>query len=289
MSINLIHCQRHAMATLFEVWLGGDDDEHLSAVGEAILDEVKRIEKLLSRFDPTAELARVNREAYHHPVLVDHELFAILLDCQSRCQQTRGYFDICRAARFPEAVRLQPNRTVRLLRPEAALDLGGYGKGYALDAAAAILQRFGVTSALLHGGTSSILAHGVRGPNQPWKIGIRNPFREDTEELTALRLNDCGFSCSATFSPDSPESDLVDPHTRESPAEQVACVVITPTAVEAEVLSTGLLAMGKPRAMRYLDEESTRLPRCSVLWIEEQANQPILEWLRGPSHEGLHD
>jgi len=86
------------MATQFETLLVGDDEEHLAAVAEAMLDEVSRIERLLSRFDAASEISRINREAAGGEVLVDREVFAILQLCERYWQQTDGYFDVAAKA-----------------------------------------------------------------------------------------------------------------------------------------------------------------------------------------------
>ncbi len=273
-----LHLQRTAMATLFEMWLLGEDMEHLAAVGEAAWDEILRIEKMLSRFDPAAETARVNRTAAAGPVLVDYELFAVLEDCLFWNKETQGAFDIGAVAgvSFAEAVRMDlSSRTVQFLDDRMQLDFGGYGKGYALDAAARILNQFAVGSALMHGGTSSVLAVGVQEDGTPWPVGVQDPFTREPRELRQIPLTNCGLSTSATFAPGAETSDLVDPR-RAGPLDQrVACVVAAPTALEAEVLSTALLAMGKPRARKYL-EGRTPLDLFQVLWIEQHEESSIL-------------
>jgi FAD:protein FMN transferase len=289
----MLRCARPAMATLFEVWLVGDDEEHLAAVGEASLDEVSRIDRLLSRHDPAAGLARVNREAAARPVRVDRELFAVLLDCRARFEQTDGYFDASITPNagahpgrppFAEAVRLDEEaRTVTFLDPRTSLDLGGYGKGYALDAAGRILDEFGIRSALLHGGTSSILARGHPKGDTSWRVGIRDPFDGETGgEVARVPLSDCGVSSSAALDPGSHVSDIIDPISGRPLDRQAACTVVAPTAVDAEVFSTALLAMGKRRAEIYLERDTTRLPEpCRVAWIDRMGDRVWLEWLAG--------
>src|SRR5437763_14639010 len=88
------HARREAMGTFFEVFLAGDDDEHLLAVADAALDEVTRLERLLSRFDPASEIARVNREAAGRPVLVDYEVWDLLRACRDPRDRTAGCFDV---------------------------------------------------------------------------------------------------------------------------------------------------------------------------------------------------
>lgn len=297
-----LHLQRPAMATWFEIWLAGDDPEHLAAVGEAALDEIERVERLLSRFDPAAEVARVNRTAAAGPVRVDTELFAILEDCRRWTEATAGYFDITATTTlspgdFRKAVQLDAaRRRVQFLDARVRLDLGGYGKGYALDAAGRILEQFGVTSALLHGGTSSVLARGVREDGAAWPVGVRDPYSSQDCELTQLRLCDCGLSSSAVLGASGETSDVIDPTCGRPLEQQAGCVVVAPTAVEAEVLSTALLAMGRDKAQAYLSTQSANYPQVQVAWLErtelEAESSPggpprsRIEWLSGDKKDG---
>lgn len=256
------------------MWLAGEDREHLATVGEAAWEEVQRVEKMLSRFDPSAEVARVNREAVAGPVLVDYELFAILEDCRQWFYETGGFFDIGATSGVPYLANALLNvgrRTVEFLDERLQLDFGAMGKGYALDAAARILDQFAVAGALLHGGTSSVLAIGVREDGSPWPVGVRDPFREETREIRRLSLANQGMSTSASRTPNAEASDLVDPVAGAPFTGQVACVVVAPTAMEAEVLSTAFLAMGKSRACKFL-ERRTPFDLHQVLWIEPHEN-----------------
>ena len=283
----LVHLHRPAMATTFEVWLpagagqaAGADPEHLEAVATAALDEVARLEALLSRHDPTAEVARVNREASFAPVRVDVELFALLEDCRRRFTDTGGAFDVCAGSgrRFADDVELDADtRTVRFTHPDARIDLGGYGKGYALDAAGRIFDAFGVTSALAHGGTSSVLARGVQADETPWRIDLRDPFGgEPKAPVAGVALTDAGLSSSAVLHPGRPHTGLIDPRTGRAP-EPAGCAVVAPTALDAEVWSTALLVMGRDRAARFVRE---RLPDgCRAAWIERADGGTTLTWL----------
>src|SRR5262249_7434368 len=144
---------RIAMGTAFEVFLAGDDEEHLGAVADAVLEEVVRVERLLSRFDPSSEIARINRLAGQHPVVVDFEVFAILKACRAYHRLTGGYFDVTATHAAGQAdtgeagdalVLDEGRRTVSFARPGLAIDPGGFGKGYALDRARALMRTFDV-------------------------------------------------------------------------------------------------------------------------------------------------
>ncbi len=281
----IVRCARLAMATRFEARLVGDDEEHLMVVGEAALDEISRIERLLSRFDPASEVARVNREAASHPVRVDRELFVILANCHDWFDRTDGYFDLCASGgpgspRFGEVVRLdEESNSVTFLDPAARLDFGGYGKGYALDVAARVLDEFGVCSARLHGGTSSILARGQPEDGPCWRVEIRDPFEtESGSVVNVFRLNDAAVSTSAVFDPGSTRSDIVDPIASRRLDRPAACSVVTSSATVAEVYSTALLAMGKSRASHFVRRGS---PIDRVFWIERDGDRVSCEILGG--------
>jgi thiamine biosynthesis lipoprotein len=276
-----VRCERLAMATRFEILLVGDDEEHLQAVGEAALDEVSRIERLLSRHDPASEVSRVNLEAAWRPVRVDRELFAILEDCRAWFARTQGYFDICAteiasSARYDRAVELDSEtHTVKFLGLSTRLDFGGYGKGYALDQAGRVLDEFGVVAALMHGGTSSVLARGRSERGTAWRIGLRDPFgRTPGAEVEWLDLVDRGLSSSAAFGPGQETSDIVDPIRSRLLDESAAITVVAPSALEAEVLSTALLAMGQTRAVPFLDA----FPDCRAAWVVEHGNRIEVVW-----------
>jgi thiamine biosynthesis lipoprotein len=236
------------MNTLFEVVLVGGDEENLRAAGEAALDEIVRVEKLLSRFDPTSETSRINREGHSDAVTVDHEIVQVLRRCHEFSRRTDGHFDVTAVSRADQSwgppLVFDPDRRLLAFRYDNAfLDFGACGKGYALDRAARMLCENGVARALLHGGTSSIRAIGE------WTVDVRDPF-ETSATIGQIRLRDEGMSCSAVAH-GGEVSDIVDPMGGEQLNEQAACVVITNggwSAFDSEMFSTGLLAMGRERA-----------------------------------------
>ena len=251
-----------AMNTRFEVFLRGDDEQHLEAVAVAVLEEIVRLDGALSRFDPRSEIARVNREAGKAAVRVDRELFALLEFCEQARQQTNGYFNVTRGGGWELDAAIC---SVRLAATEAQIDLGGVGKGYALDRGQEILRRFNVERALLQGGTSSVLAVG----DETWPIDIRHPLNPDAI-VGRVELTNRGLSCSAARHTEQQTSDLLNPLTLEPIAGDDACLVLTATATEAEIFSTALLAMGKQAAKRYLENS-----HLTVGWIDSE-----FSWLK---------
>jgi FAD:protein FMN transferase len=276
------HREVEAMGTRFEVFLCGDDEEHLEAVAVAVLEEVARLDGVLSRFDVRSEIARVNREAADKPVRVDREVFALLERCEQACQLTEGYFDVtasagCKAVGETSALQLDAgSRTVQFTRADISIDLGALGKGYALDHGREILCRFGVNCALLEGGTSSVLA--LNAPNQTgWPVDIRHPLAPEARPLSRIALRGRSLSCSAARHPDwadQTQSDVVNPQTGEPLAGSAACVVLAANATESEIFSTALLAMGRERALQFLQNISCDL---QVGWFEPDSG---FVWLK---------
>jgi thiamine biosynthesis lipoprotein len=214
-------------------------------------------------------------------VLVDREVLGILLECRTAWQRTAGYFDAAAGRGTFAAVAIDPEeRTVRFDRPGVAIDLGGIGKGYAIDRGAAIIAAQGVTSALLHGGTSSVRASGCDAMGCPWSVAVRDPFAPPAEavELFRIELQDHALSCSATRAAGQTVSDVVDPLCGEPLEGHAACVVLACDAAQAEVLSTALLCMGKAMAADVLARYG-EWGKLHVAWVESPHDRPVWGWL----------
>lgn len=196
-----------AMATRFEMVLHGAHEPALRAAGEEAVEEIHRLEALLSFYRPTSVVAEVNRAAGERPIPVPPEVFRLLEHALLLSRATDGAFDITVAplmrawglvhgeGRLPTDLEVEEARgrvgadlveldearhTVRFRRPGVTVDLGAIGKGYAIDRAAEILRDNGVESALLHGGTSSTLAIGrppahEGDPDPVWRLAIAPP------------------------------------------------------------------------------------------------------------------
>lgn len=184
-----------AMRTRFELVLAGAPDCTLRDAGQAALAEIEHAEARLSLFRPDSLLSHINRTAHDAPVRLDADTLELLLTCREVWRMSDGAFDPTIAprmtilglhdgavlparvdtnARFDAVAVDERDATVRFTRA-IALDLGAIAKGHALDLAGAILHEAGVTCALLHGGTSSVLAIGAPPGQDAWMIALRTP------------------------------------------------------------------------------------------------------------------
>ena len=276
---------REAMATRFEIALHGGNPVALRAAAEEALDEVERLEAQLSLYRPDTEIARVNALAHREPVRVSPPVFRLLEHARKLHRETGGAFDITIAPLMrcwglmggtgqvpsPEALTAarvcvgmdlvhldQANFTVRFERPGMMLDLGAIGKGCAMEKATELLRELGVTSALIHGGTSTIYAIGHPPDQEAWNVSLALPAgwagavadrKEHPSLLAVVPLRDESLSVSAVWgksfeSGGKTYGHILDPRTGAPANNAILAAVVLPSATETDALSTALLTAG---------------------------------------------
>jgi FAD:protein FMN transferase len=297
------------MGTRFEILLYGAREGALRAAGEEALDEVERQERLLSAFRADSAISRLNARAASGPVAVEPDVFRLLERCRQLWQETGGFFDVtvgplmeCWGFRYRRAaapseeevrdarrrVGMQHlalsdgQRTVQFLQEGLSLDVGGIGKGWAIDAAADILREAGVTSALLHGGTSTACAIGSPPGSDAWKIGIRPPPAEllqggqpwEQPFVREVILRDSCLSVSAIAGRMVDggaewEGHVMDPLTGIPVRQALLAAVVGGSATAADAYSTALLAGGE----EFARDLHGRHPDLSLLILRQHAGE----------------
>jgi thiamine biosynthesis lipoprotein len=270
---------RHAMATRFEMVLHGEDPIALRAAGEEALNEIERLENLLSLYRNTSEIAHLNSRAAREPIHVSPTVFRLLDQARCLSEETEGAFDItiaplvrcwgfmggARELPSPEIVaearakvgmnlvELNPaTLTVRFACDGVMLDPGAIGKGYAIDQAAETIREAGVTSAILHGGTSSIYAIGHPPDAEHWKVAIERPGENaeaSKQRVAIVPLRDEALSVSAVWGKSFQSGGrvlghIIDPRSGEPAGRAVQAAVAVASATESDALSTALLVAG---------------------------------------------
>ncbi len=187
--MSVLRLARRAMGTEFEIVLLGPDQDDLRAAGEAALEEIARVEDLLSAFLDTSEIGHLNARAGRGVTAISPELRSLLERCAWLHDQTGGAFDVALGAitetetwnevteAWARSHRALPSHARWCMTSEgvavtrdAALDLGGVGKGYALDRAGGVLRDAGIEQAFLHGGRSTVLAIGAPPGESGWPV-----------------------------------------------------------------------------------------------------------------------
>ena len=140
--------------------------------------------------------------------------------------------------------------TVRFDREGVMLDLGAIGKGFAVGRAAKLLREAGITSALIHGGTSTVCAIGKPSDADSWKIAIESPPETaQKSEPIFIPLTDEALSVSAVWgrsfkAEGQTFGHVLDPRTGYPVAKALLAAVALPSATETDALSTALLVAG---------------------------------------------
>lgn len=302
------HAVRYLMGTWCDlVVLDPQPDE---GTAEVAFQEIARLERVLSNWDGTSELSGLNRAAGRGRQPVSRDLATVVHEAVQLCASTRGAFDpsvgpLVQAWGFdtespspPSAERARQaasrvgcDRVEVHLDPEpsialadgAALDLGGIGKGYAVDRALAVLRANGVRRAKLDFGSSSL---GFIGRvDDGWPVVVVDP-RDRERPLISFRVEQGAVSSSAqgeraTTRDGRHYGHIFDPHTG-APVQSrlLAVTVIAPQASTADGLSTALFVMGPEQGARLV----SRLPGVSAIFVEERPNHDVAITTAGRVH-----
>ncbi len=251
-------------------------------------DEVARLETVLSNWKATSELARLNARAARGDVLCSPDLYRAIRLSLEWAERTGGAFDptvepLVRALglrpgdeiggpapppRSEQAssepppigwrhVRLgRSGRSVRFDADGVGIDLGGIGKGIALDAAARTLERDGVRDALLDFG-GQILALGRPRGSGGWPVGIADPADRDEPvavvTVAGLSVATSGNGERSVPGPDGPVGHILDPATRRPAPFDGSVTVAARDGTSADALSTALFVMGPERGREWAE------------------------------------
>ncbi|CAN5884353.1 FAD:protein FMN transferase [soil metagenome] len=219
-----LHFDFQAMASPCGLQMDGLDERLMRQAAAEAIAEVQRIEKKFSRYRAASVISLINQSAGHQAVEVDAETGYLLDFSDKLWQLSDGLFDITsgvlrrawdfKKASLPDPENLQQLLTlvgwqqlerdgnqVRLTRPGMELDFGGFGKEYAADRAAVVLQKYGITHALVNLG-GDLHATGARGlpelEGAPWHIEIQHPRPDPAHAATPLALLPLGRGGLAT-------------------------------------------------------------------------------------------
>jgi thiamine biosynthesis lipoprotein len=241
-----------------------------------VLAEMRRIDAAMSTYKPDSELSRLNDRAAAAPVAVSSELFDLLQTSLEYSRITDGAFDITYASvgfmydfqahrrpadsqiaaalpavNYRHLVLDAAQRTVRFAQPGVRVDLGGIGKGHAVDRSVEILRSLGIEHALVTIGGDSRVIGDRRGRN--WFVGVRDP--DDAGRIIdQFPVSDRAFSTSGDYERYFDEGGqryhhILDPKTGHSASRVRSATIIAPTATRTDGLSKTAFILGPERAL----------------------------------------
>lgn len=281
--VRLLKRSRPLMGTIFEITVAGESDQDAAPAIEAALDEIERLEDVLSEWREGSEISRINAGAGGDAITVGTDTFAVVRAGVEVGQWSDGAFDLSWAAlrglydfrpdsrQVPQPREVRPRlslidyqqieidedaMTVRLGREGMAIGTGGIGKGYALDRAAGILRDRGMRSFMLFGG-GQVQVHGMRG-DRPWRVGVQHPRENDY--FAFLEATSGTISTSGDYEHFFIDSDgkrwhhILDTSTGLPVEGTLSVTVVAPSGVYGDALSTACFVVGAEKCIEMLDE-----------------------------------
>jgi thiamine biosynthesis lipoprotein len=273
------------MGTLYSIEAYGADTGALQRTLEEALDEVDRIDRLMSHYKPDSALSRLNRDAARGPVVVEPELFDLIAEAVRHSRDSDGAFDITvgplmkawgffrgegrvprerelanarRRIGYQHLVLNAAERSVRFAREGMELDLGGIAKGYAVDRVVALLRARGVGVALVSAGGSTI--YGLGAPpehNDGWPVQVQDPVHARRVALTVTlkdrALSISGGSEKAFEAGGVRYAHIMDPRTGQPSRGVLGVAVLTGSGIEGDALDNALFVQGIAKGRAYLE------------------------------------
>jgi thiamine biosynthesis lipoprotein len=278
-----MHFQARSMGTVVILTIWSDDAGGAKAASEAVFDEFRRLDQLLSNWMDTSEVSKINAAAGVSAVAVSDETLKIIQFGQSVAKKSGGAFDMTVGAyrglwKFDEdkdgtlpdpkevAARRKltgwrdvlvdaKKKTVKLRRKGMAITLGGIAKGYAVDRAVALLRGRGVNDFIMQAG-GDLYVSGSKG-GQKWRVGIRDPRGGRDTPFAITELSGRTFSTSGDYERGFVKDGvryhhILDPKTGQ-PARLCRSVTVSAKdALTADAWSKPLFILGPERGLKLL-------------------------------------
>jgi len=255
---------------------------------DAVFGEFERLDALLSVWRPGSDVLRVNAAAGDRPVAVSPDTRAVLRAARQVSDWTAGKFDVTFGplaevwkfdaqdqdnsipddahirARLPlidyRKVEIDDEAgTVFLARKGMRIHLGGIGKGYAVERAAAILRQAGIRDFMIQAG-GDLYAGGLK-EGKPWRLGINDPRGPAGRLFAAVDLSDGTFSTSGDYARFFVKGGiryhhLLDPASGLPARGCRSVTIVADSPTQADALSTGVFILGPADGMALVE----RLP-----------------------------
>jgi len=278
--------QRSRLVTLmgskFEITLVDKDSLSAEKNIDKSVSEIRRIENLISEWNPETQISEVNRNAGIKPVKVDAEVFALTEKGIYFSQLTDGAFDISIVAmdkiwKFDDSMNELPseesirnsvknvgyqniildkrNSTIFLKNKGMKIGFGSIGKGYAADKTRELMKSFGVKAGIINA-SGDISTWGMQPDGTPWAIGINNPFKDDTI-AAVLYLKENAVTTSGSYEKYAEingkrYSHIMNPKTGYPSTGLTSVTVVGPNATMANGFSTSIMVLGRKKGLKLI-------------------------------------
>ena len=272
------------MGSTFEITVVTSNEDIGYVNIQGAVDEIRRIERMISSWDPESETSLINKNAGVQPVRVSKELFHLLERCIQISEITNGAFDITYAALdkvwqydgsmetlpAPEKVRnavlkvgyqnIRLNSeeyTVYLPERGMKIGFGAIGKGYAADRTKELLLSKQVSSGCINA-AGDITAWGTKASGEKWLLGVANPLGKN-RMFTWVPLIESSASMSGKFDKyttlnEKRYSHLLNPDSGYPVTRMIQTIVFGKSAELCDALATAIHVLGKDRGLALINQ-----------------------------------
>ena len=242
-----IHSFRHeAMNTWLELSLVDCEADYARKAATEVFREIDRLENILSRFREGSDVDILNKLAGKESVRVTEECWKCLLLALDLEVFTEGVFSIAfetlmdsqvtKEPRVADWLEMDPDTfSVRFLIPSLRIDLGGIGKGFALDLVANLLKDWELETFIIHTGTSSVLARGNGEKDSGWPVSLG--AEQFPREFSLINESLSGSSLAVQ------ESHILDLKSQKLLETDRRAWALAPSAAVSDALSTSFMLM----------------------------------------------
>jgi thiamine biosynthesis lipoprotein len=252
---------------------------------DSAIEEIKRIEALMTTWRPDSEVSRINAAAGKSAIKVSDETFAVIKESVHASEISEGTFDItfetlhglwkfdedldphppaddAVKARLPfvgfRNIKLdESQKTVMLAKDRTKIGLGGIAKGYAVDMAVRILEKEGLTSFFVQAG-GDLFARGKKPDGTEWQAGIRDPRGSEWTYFAKLPLTDHAFSTAGDYERSyivkgKRYHHIIDPRTGQPATACRSVTIWAPTALLADEIDDAVFILGPDKGMKLVE------------------------------------
>ncbi|MCC6324627.1 MAG: hypothetical protein DCC43_03680 [Candidatus Brocadia sp.] len=311
--IKMVKQTRMIMGTFAEVSVYSGDEQAAGHAVEEALDEIERMDRIMSNYKQTSELSQLNKNAARSPVPCQGELLDVIERSQHYSELSGGAFDVTVSpivalwGFFHEKGHIPSDKEIEKVLPAVSynnivvkrnadpkkpgtvffknaltqIDLGAIGKGYAVDKALEIIKKCNMSSACINLG-GNIYVWGTPPGKTAWKIGIQHPRNKD-EILGYLELKDEATATSGDYErffemKGKRYSHIINPLTGRPVTGTMATTVVAPTGTEVDALSTSLFVLGHEKGL----ELAKTIPNAHAMIIyEDNDGKTVIAMTKG--------
>lgn len=262
-------------------------DKNDKKVLDKAFERLQEIENKMSATIESSEINKINNNAGINPVQVSSDTYFVLKEAKEHAEISMGAYeptigplvklwniqtgdvgrnwipdlkDVEDKKLLVDYKKLEilDNNMVFLKEKNMRLDLGGIVKGYATDEVRRILHENGVNIAMINLG-GNIYAHGIKGENRPWNIGIQNPLEVTGDYLGIIEIEDKSVVTSGDYErffelKGEKYHHIIDANTGYPSNNEVTGVtIIADKSVDGDALSTTMFILGVDKGMELIN------------------------------------